>query len=477
MSATAPLGIQVAQRAVTGTGEPWGDTQLESLPQAELLQAHRALAESRRRLDAEFAAASAELERRSDPADGAAGLARRQGFSTPTQMIASVTGGSTAEAGRLIAVGKATRPAAKRDPEDGGAATAAQPRFPMLAAAVNAGKLSIDSAGAISAMLERVASGAEAEVLARAEAHLVERAQHLPFNKLCAVIRQCEARFDADTHAKDEEVRRQARYLNVFETRNGMVMIDGRLDVETAAPLRAAIDGIVNDALRRRRDAQSNGDGAGAARPDGPDQPASPDERSVPQMRADALADLARHSLGCEAPDLPLAKTTVVVRMGLDDLRDESGFGEIEGTDQPLSITAMRRMAADAEVIPMVLGGEGELLELGRARRLFSRAQRMALTERDGGCAFCHAPPSFTEAHHIRWWERDRGPTNLDNGVMLCTSCHHRVHRDHWEISVRDGTVWFTPPSAVDRERVPIRGGRQQFEYGARDHAHVTLAA
>ncbi|WP_366479096.1 HNH endonuclease signature motif containing protein [Demequina sp.] len=50
---------------------------------------------------------------------------------------------------------------------------------------------------------------------------------------------------------------------------------------------------------------------------------------------------------------------------------------------------------------------------------LFSLAQRLALTERDRGCAKCHAPSQHCEAHHIRWWENG-GRTDLANGVMLC---------------------------------------------------------
>ncbi len=59
----------------------------------------------------------------------------------------------------------------------------------------------------------------------------------------------------------------------------------------------------------------------------------------------------------------------------------------------------------DAGIVPAVLGDEGEVLDLGRNVRLFTRAQRIALLERDGGCSQIHAPPEHCEAHHIRWWE------------------------------------------------------------------------
>ncbi len=473
MTATTPLGIQVAQRAVTGASEPWGEAQLESLPQGDLVAAHRDLAEARRRLDAEFAAASAEIGRRSDPADGPAGLARRHGFATPQKMVAAVTGGSSGEAGRLISVGKITQNAKEVVTDHSAGSTAPAPRFPVLAAAIKAGKISVDAAGAIGAMLERIAprvvsdaADAEAgrETLARAEAHLVERAQHLPFAKLGAVIRQCEARFDLERYESEEEVRRGARYLNIFESQQtGMVTVDGRLDAESAAPLRAAIDAMVADFLRRKRDAE--------AQPG--TMPGGIDDRNVPQVRADALADLARHCLSCDTDDLPLTSTTVVVRVGLEELRSGVGLGEIDGCDQPMSITAIRRMAADAGVIPYVMGGEGDVLEYARTRRLFSRGQRRAMVERDGGCSACHAPPSYAQGHHIAWWDRDGGTTDLKNGVLLCASCHHRIHRDNWGIDVNDSGVWFIPPPEVDRQRKPVRGGRAQYEYTEQNHQQV----
>ncbi|WP_258567135.1 HNH endonuclease [Microbacterium sp. Se5.02b] len=77
----------------------------------------------------------------------------------------------------------------------------------------------------------------------------------------------------------------------------------------------------------------------------------------------------------------------------------------------------------------------------------------------------------MTKAHHIRWWKRDRGPTDLSNGVLLCETCHHRIHDNGWEIRVDGGggcgRVWFVPPAAVDSARVPRLGGRARFDIAA----------
>jgi hypothetical protein len=229
-----------------------------------------------------------------------------------------------------------------------------------------------------------------------------------------------------------------------------MVVITARLDPPSAAPVIAWLDAQVRDAFQRRREH----DGA------------REDKRSAGQIRADALVALARHGLGCESPATGVT-TTVVVRLSDQQLRRGLGIAECDGLAAPISASTARRMAADAEVIPIVLGTKSEALDIGRARRLFTRAQRLALVERDGGCAWCHAPPSFCDAHHIRWWTRDRGRTDLDNGVLLCVSCHHRLHDAGWDVRVEGGRVYFVPPAGVDASQTPRLGGRAKLDGAA----------
>jgi hypothetical protein len=79
-----------------------------------------------------------------------------------------------------------------------------------------------------------------------------------------------------------------------------------------------------------------------------------------------------------------------------------------------------------------VLGGRSEILDLGRARRLYSPAQRKAMALRDVTCRAegCDIPAAWCEAHHAtRPWTRG-GRTDLADGVLLCSWHHHRAH-DH----------------------------------------------
>jgi hypothetical protein len=121
----------------------------------------------------------------------------------------------------------------------------------------------------------------------------------------------------------------------------------------------------------------------------------------------------------------------VVVTVPFDVLRKELGLGMLD-TGQPVSATQVRRMACDAMLIPAVLGGDGQVLDLGQARRLFTGPVRRALVLRDGGCAFpgCDRPARWCDGHHITS-VLDGGPTDLDNGVLVCPSCRRR-HNPHY---------------------------------------------
>ncbi len=155
-------------------------------------------------------------------------------------------------------------------------------------------------------------------------------------------------------------------------------------------------------------------------------------------MRADALFEVCSACFGVQETDQSGVRTTIVVRINKRTWKLRDGSGQVDGTDQPISVGQLRRLAGDAGIIPAVLGGDSEVLDLGRSKRIFTPAQRIALVERDGGCAKCHAPPEHCEAHHIHWWEHG-GTTDLSNGVMLCTRCHHDIHRQGWDIQVHAG--------------------------------------
>lgn len=120
--------------------------------------------------------------------------------------------------------------------------------------------------------------------------------------------------------------------------------------------------------------------------------------------------------------------TSVVVLVEEEKLRAGVGVATT-ANGQTLSIGQARRLACKAGILPVVLGGQGEVLDVGRRRRLFAQSQRVALAVRDRGCRAvgCDLPAAMCEAHHLDEWGKG-GRTDLDRGILLCTFHHHRVH-------------------------------------------------
>ena len=120
----------------------------------------------------------------------------------------------------------------------------------------------------------------------------------------------------------------------------------------------------------------------------------------------------------------------------------------------PLPASTVRRVCCDAEIIPAVLGTRGELLELGRSARTVNRAHRRALRAMHRTCAHpdCTVPYSACRIHHVRFWVRDRGPTDIDNLLPLCERHQHLVHEGRWTVTMTSDRVatWTRPDGTVD---------------------------
>ncbi len=156
---------------------------------------------------------------------------------------------------------------------------------------------------------------------------------------------------------------------------------------------------------------------------------------------------------------LPPAQISVLI--GLDALRgqtDEMGLTDA-GVGLPPEI--VRRMACDAEIIPIILGSPGGAADAGRSRRTVPLRLRRLLIARDRHCRWpgCHEPPSRCDAHHIWHWI-DGGPTNLDNLVLLCHRHHHFLHQHgHKMVPQPDGT--WTTVQETEPKPTPRRGKRR----------------
>ncbi len=144
-------------------------------------------------------------------------------------------------------------------------------------------------------------------------------------------------------------------------------------------------------------------------------------------------------------------------------LDDATGVGICE-TDNgiALPVATVRRLCCDAEILPAVLGADGEILDAGRSARTANRAQRRALRAMHRGCAHPDCTVGFDACriHHVRWWWNQRGRTDIDNLLPLCERHHHLVHEGGWTLTMTpnrvatwrrpDGTL-FHQGSTIDR--------------------------
>lgn len=130
-------------------------------------------------------------------------------------------------------------------------------------------------------------------------------------------------------------------------------------------------------------------------------------------------------------------------------LCDEAG---ITSTGRPISAATVRRLACNGDLLPAVLGSEGEILDLGREVRSFTNAQRKALAIRDRGCVYpgCSRPAATTEAHHVKPWS-EGGQTNVGNGACLCLHHHLMLHAGLFTLEMINGIPYVTERAGQPR--------------------------
>jgi hypothetical protein len=225
------------------------------------------------------------------------------------------------------------------------------------------------------------------------------------------------------------------RELTITRDATGMVLIRGQLDAGSAAPLLAAMDHLSAPWPRDDRDALP-----------------IVDTRTKGQRNADAITLIARLALGAMDKGSEIDRPRVSIHAPL--------YGPVAECDQTgvLPKPWLQRFLCDAVLEAVLIGRDGEILNLGRSVRTATKHQRRALIARDGGCVIpgCHAPGAWSDAHHVRWWSKG-GATDLNNLALLCGRHHTDVHSGVWALEVRDGLPWARPPTWVDPQQRWIR--------------------
>lgn len=319
----------------------------------------------------------------------------------------------------------------------------ALPELPLTVAEFGAGRLSYSKVREITRVVGRV----EEEVL-------VEMARAMTAAQLSRTISSFRA---VDGSRLDQESRREARW-HVRE--DGMVEIRAVLPAETGAELLTALD------LALGRDGTSPP--TSTALPSSTEPVAIAErcaeitaEATLEQRRADALHDIARTYLAAEPDDRSGEdRHLVVVQVSAESLVEDVPAGTLPRCGVvgggPLEHRTAERLACTGKVSLAISDVHGEILHLGRARRLASRAQRRALRLRDGTCVFpgCHQSKHL-DAHHLTPWS-EGGPTDLDELALLCRRHHVMVHEGGLRlVHSRSASSGSRAQPAASRELAP----------------------
>ena len=211
-----------------------------------------------------------------------------------------------------------------------------------------------------------------------------------------------------DPGGRGEEHQRARQVLEVRQRSDGSSDVRGHLGVELTAEFLSQLQPLAGPRPARRR------------------QP-RPADGGAAQRRRPRRAAAAQRDRGGTTPARHGSRASITVTMALETLERRLGApGATLDWSGPISAATARRLACDAHLVPVVLGAQGEPLDVGRASYPVTQAIWRALVARDGGCGFdgCGRPPEWTEAHHLVHWA-DGGETSVENCCLFCDH-HHR---------------------------------------------------
>jgi hypothetical protein len=148
-------------------------------------------------------------------------------------------------------------------------------------------------------------------------------------------------------------------------------------------------------------------------------------------------------------------RTEVAFTISLDTLQNALDDKILPG-DNYLTAREARKIACDCHILPAVMGGASQPLDVAVPAYVVPAHIRRGLVLRDRGCAFpsCDRPASVCHAHHIWHW-LGGGPTQIDNLVLLCPHHHKLIHRSDWQVELVNNTPVFTSPTYVDPLQQP----------------------
>ena len=363
----------------------------------------------------------------------------------PVDFIEQTTRVSKAEASRRVRVGQAVRP---RQSMLGETLPAERP---IVAEALTNGQFGIDTAATILHSLRQAAQGCQAtpENMDAAELALAQLGSTDSADLVADIGRVWRDALDPDGIEPRYEQIRERRGIFIGRERNGIK----KYTINAAPTLSAVLDAVFLDSMDPKVGPRflSDEDLARATilieEKNGDLVETIVDPRSLQQKQHDILEGVLTAGLRAtrEGPANLRTIGTVTAVIQLKDLHNGTGFGILEGTDEVIPASAVQEMVCDTGFFQVLLGSNGEPLHHGLLLRYFSQTQRRAMVARDGDRCIapgCRKRAAGCHAHHVIFYSKN-GPTDINNGVLLCPAHHHALHHGAFEIKMIDGMPWI----------------------------------
>ncbi len=365
-----------------------------------------------------------------------AGLANQIGYPTLAAFLSHLLHLNVTDAGRMVAQAAQVT---ERPTPTGHLQPAA---CPTVRRALHKGELDPRHVDAVTDTVARLPAWATVEHREVVESTLAETARSESPRVVREHGRILLDRIDQDGPEPRDQPAATGNALRYRRLPGGGVSFRGQFDRETASTLEALLGPL--------------------AKPQPPAE-GMPDPRTLEQREGDGLAAVIQ--LAADSGAAPIrggVKPHLTVTLDYRVLAEQVGTATLDDGSTLTAATA-RRLACDAQVVPVLLGSDSVPIDVGRTHRLVQPQQRAALVARDKGCAFpgCHLPARWTDAHHIIPWAAG-GDTDLHNLVLLCRTHHRLVHHSDWSIRMTHGIPWFIPPPEIDPAQQPRRNTLRQ---------------
>jgi hypothetical protein len=300
---------------------------------------------------------------------------------------------------------------------------------PEMAAVLAAGDTTAAHVDALGRGLK--IAGAEREAFLTHLPELVEASTTMTASQFDQLVKETAKSVVADDGLSMFERQKRETFFKMRTEADGCLSVSGKFDPISASILKSKIGRFVETMFH-------SGD---------KEVPVEVMPWIEPNDHRQAQALIALVNGASESVSDVLARAEIVVHVDLETLKSGLHAGgtcrTALGADLP--VETVRRLACEAEILPVVLDGRSVPIDVGRSKRLATVHQRRSLEAIYPTCAIpdCEVIFDHCNVHHIEYWENG-GSTDLNNMIPLCSRHHHAAHEGGWKLQLDPDTRELT---------------------------------